>query len=237
MNSRIEIERALLGAIIFCNAYAQVAHIINEKNFTSTSEIKNREVFGVIKKMFPVVPIDMITVLKQLSESYPDEEVGDWVFCCDGYVQSSQNAGYWALMLLQIDVTEKYKDVLIEWRDARVMDLDKVEAAVLTEMLEEMKRGIDIFDFISKSIQYFDLQKMDRERDAATFFNDSFDVRIKSIKQANTMKCILNNLFSMCKTVPEHVIQCEIFAKAIVDITSTGMTNDRYVKAVSIIYN
>lgn len=238
MQNRIDIERAILGAIIFCDGYAQVAHILSPKNFTSTAEIHNREVYEVIAGLFPDRPIDMVSVLQELSVRYPKEsDIGHWVFSCDNYVSASSNITYWALILLQIDVTDKYRDQLIFWRDRRARDFDHTEKGVLDEMIESIRPGVDIFEFIEKSIEYFGTQNMQKEHDGAVNFSKDFLEKAQRIRRVGSINTILKHLFLITKCTPELQFQCEAFAKAIADMVSTGMTNDRYTKAIGVLFN
>lgn len=237
MQNRIEIERSILGSIIFYNGFAQVAHILSPKNFTSTGEIHNREVYQAIQKLFPDKPIDLVTVLRELSIEHPGKDTGQWVFACNTTVLNSANIAYWAIILLQIDISEKYKDQLIFWRDQREKEFQTAAKAELEEMIESMKPGIDIFDMVEQSVMYFEKQDMKREYEGAKNFSRDFTQKAIQIRQVTTIKTILQHLFDICATSLENKVQCEAFGKAIADIVSTGQTNDRYTKAISILYN
>lgn len=235
MNTRLDIEKAILGAIIYCDGFAQIAHILSAKNFSSSPKIKHRELFAVISSMFPTKRIDMITVRQEVERIFPGN--GIWVLKCNNYITASSNLTYWGLILLQIDVTEKFQKKLIEWKDSRDQDFDHSASGALKEIIESIVPDVDIFDLVDGAINYFDHLGMKLEHEEAIQFSRDFLEKQRKIKQMESIETILSHLYSASRCSPELQDQCNLFGKIIADIITSGQTNERYTQALHTIYN
>ncbi len=237
MTSRINIEKAILGAVIYCDAYPQVAHILTPKNFSSAPGVKHRELFGTVAGLFPARPIDLITVSHELRTKFPgDNEVTDLLYDISN-IAAASNVSYWAFMLLQIDISEKYKSQVLAWKDLRDREMEHVESAALLEIIETIDTQADIFDVIEKSIQYFQRENMTYEYNGAREYFQGIAQRAKGIERIASIDAAMRHLLSTTKCANSQVeIHCEAFAKAIADMIRTGQVNDRYTTALNIIY-
>lgn len=236
MNTRVDIEKGILGAIIYCDGFAQVAHILTPKNFTSSPKLKHQELFAIISNMFPHKPIDMITVSHEVEKIFPGGK--NWVLRCNNYVTASSNLTYWALMLLQVDVTDKFKIKLIEWKERRDFDLDYTASGALKEIIESISPDSDIFTLVESAIEYFDHLGMEKELGETKQFSRDFLEKAEKIRKDDSVQRILNNLYAISRCVkPELKEQCDLFGHAIADIIKTGQTNERYTQALQTIYN
>lgn len=235
MNNRLEIEKAILGAIIYCDGFAQVAHILTAKNFTSSQKIKHRELFAVIASMFPIKRIDMITVKQEVEKIFPGN--GNWVLKCNNHITASSNLTYWALILLQIDITEKFQKKLLEWKDRRDHDFDHVASGALKEIIESIVPDQDIFDLVDGAIAYFDHLDMKTEHEEAIQFSRDFLEKARKVMQVESIDAILHHLYSISRCTPELQEQCNLFGKIIADIITSGQTNERYTQALNTIYS
>lgn len=239
MNNKLKIESAILGSIIYGEGFSQVAHILSGKNFTSSAHIKHRELYNLICSMYPDRPIDAITISESINQ-LPGEttELHELIFTCgSGYTRASTNLIYWAILLLQIDLSEKYKSSLIDWKNNRDRDFEYTESGALQEIIETVDTNQDIFEIIEKSIQYFGQMKMSYEHGEATQFYKDVSDKGRNIQKVNSIHVALRYLFSVTQCADVEVKdQCEKFASAISDMITTGQTNPRYTEAVNIIY-
>jgi hypothetical protein len=159
------------------------------------------------------------------------------VLKCNNYVTASSNLTYWALILLQIDITEKFQKKLIEWKDRRDHDFDHVASGALKEIIESIVPGQDIFDLVDGAIAYFDHLDMKTELEESIQFSSHFLEKARKIMQVESIESILHHLYSISRCPPELQEQCNLFGKIIADIITTGQTNERYTQALNSIYS
>lgn len=238
MNIRLQIEQSILGAIIYCDGYSQVAHILTPNNFSSIEDgfHRNRELYAIITEMYPSRPIDLISISHEVRKRYTDDYSVMQTLCkSDIRVQSTSSIGYWAYILLQIDISEKYKKLLSEWRSARIRNLDHAEAGALKEIIESVNNESDIFDIIEGSCNYFLHLNMQDELALTKAFNMDLDKKAKKVKAMSSINTALGYLFKVGESSQEIKYECEAFANAIADMIITNSVKPQYSEAANII--
>ena len=234
MKTRLELERAILGPIIFCNGFALVADVLTEKNFIASGY--HKIIFLECKKLFPLKPIDPITLVYQLRNTYGDsQEITNYIFSHLYQFPSTLHLVFHSYILLQEDIKKKFLDQVIEWKAQREKDYDHSAAATLLEVAETINSGADIFEVIEKASEYFMLQDMEAEYKHCKEYYQDLVSKTKKIKRMDGLNQILNNLSMYNNINPETIYHNQVFIKAIKDIFRTGVITEKQQKAVKIL--
>ncbi|MFD2163703.1 DnaB-like helicase N-terminal domain-containing protein [Paradesertivirga mongoliensis] len=240
MLSRTYIERAILGACLYCDGFPQVAHILSAKNFISSAEHKSRELFEVMASLYPHTPIDLVTVSAKYKQMHPVESeqmLMHWIFeTANEKVNANANVISWAFTLLQLDINNKFRAKLQEWREVRIANHDHVEAASLLEILEASNEPETVFDMVENAMAYFEHHNMEEELEGTRELFGQVSDKCRNIKKVESIKVALKYLMSVTDCSNNQVKrECNVFAQAIADMISTGATNPRYTEAVELI--
>ncbi|WP_182956260.1 DnaB-like helicase N-terminal domain-containing protein [Pedobacter gandavensis] len=240
MHNRLEIEQSILGAIIYYNGYSQVAHVLSANNFSSKNEgfNRNKEIFETVVGMYPNRPIDFISIAHEVRIKYPnDPDIMQTLHNVGHKVGGTANISYWAFILLQIDISDKFRDQLATWRSKREKDLDYVEAGALKEIIENIIPGTDIFELIEDSNRYFKHLDMQEELTLSLKFYQQLVQKIKSVKTMNSIQVALGYILKISEASPQVRYECEAFAKAIAIMVSSNNTRPNYTEAANLISN
>lgn len=243
-----DIEAYILGSIVFCNGYPEVAHILSDKHFSYSPQkadintphnVFNKQVFNAAKALFPHSPIDLITItaeLKKMGLTHKDINQGMYESKIDA-VNSAGNIKWWAFILIQENIKICFLDKLSTWHNKRKNDFDKMEAEVLKEIIFTLNTPEnDVFEVIEKAKIYFKHIKMDFEFEESTVLTNYFEDKIKEIKRVNSITKALGYLIEVANTSGNEVqYNCHKFASAIADMITTGKTTDSYDKAVNVL--
>jgi len=236
MFDRLEIENSILGAIIYCNGYAQVAHILAPSNFSSLPAIENRGLYTVISGLFPDRPIDVLTIAHEIKTKFPQDVTLMSTLHNTGHkVASAANIVHWAFILLQIDITGKLHRQLAEWRAEREADHDLIEAAALMEVINNLTADEDVFDVIEGAIRYFQHLNMQREFDACMQFYHDLSTKVKNTKKMNSINTALKYLFQATEADDVAQQHCRIFAEAIASILINQNIDPKLTQAANLI--
>lgn len=240
MHNRIEIEQSILGAIIYHNGYSQIAHVLSVNNFSSKNEgfNRNKEIFEIVASMYPSRPIDFISIAHEIRVKHPnDSEIMQTLHNVGHRVGGAGSIVYWAFILLQIDIADKFKYQLVEWRSKREKNLDYVEAGALKEIIENIIPDTDIFDLIEGANGYFKHLNMEEELTESLRFYQQLMQKIKSVKAMNSIQTALGYLLKISEASPQVQYECEAFAKAIAIMISSNTTRPNYTEAANLISN
>jgi hypothetical protein len=236
MFDRLDIENSILGAIIYHNAYTQVSHILAPSNFSSLPAIDNRGLYKVISGLFPERPIDLLTIGYEIRTKFPQDVTLMSTLLNTGHkITSAASASYWALVLLQEDITGKFIRQLAEWRAQRESDHNLVEAAALMEVINDMALGGDVLDVIERATLYFHSLNMQTEFDACMQFYDDLSTKVKNIKKMNPINTALNYLYQATEADDVAQEHCRIFADAIASILINQKIDPKFIEAANLI--
>ncbi|HEX8607318.1 MAG TPA: hypothetical protein VF679_01615 [Pedobacter sp.] len=238
MITRLYIEQSILGAIVYYNGYAQIAHILSPKNFTSKSEgfIRNAELFSVICSLYPHKPIDFITIGLEVQKRYPGNPEIMQTLCTVGHkVCSTSSIVQWAFILLQIDISEKFKAQMVSYRSQREINLDHTEAGGLKEIIEAIDSENDIFEVIEGANKYFKHLNMDEELDNSIKLYQDLSRKISSLKSINSVQVALAYVFQICEASTAIQFESSAFASAIADMVCTNQVKPKYTEAADIL--
>lgn len=195
MNVRRSIEEGILGGCLLENGYIKIANILTSKNFSSWPDNYNHAtIFEAVETLFPQA-VDIITVSgwvaknKSLNLSYQITDLST-------KVNSTANIQAHALILLEIDITEKFQKLL----SSLSVKADLLHSSALNEMLIEAKKPhTDIFQLIDDSIAYF--RKIDADQDVLTGlenFRKAIDTKaVLGIKKNAKMDALFSHFYTL----------------------------------------
>jgi len=230
MNSRIEIERAIIAAIVYNGGYATVSSILQKKNFSNFIYTK---IYTAAGNLYPLTPIDLITIHLELKKTDPDllEVITEEMYTSGKYL-IGLHLRYWCLIILQLDIRDSFEKELITWRDNRIREKEDVEAAVLTEMLEMIRiPQLDILVFIEKAISYFDRQDMSWEYKNSKEFYDSIGQKACGIRRTISLDTALSAAYKISDCSSDIKQTCDKFIGAINTMIITNQVKPEYSKA------
>lgn len=234
MITRLYIEQSILGAIIYYNGYAQIAHILSPKNFSSKPEGFHRhaELFSVICSLYPNKPIDFITVGLEVQKQYPDNPEIMQTLCTVGHkVCSTSSIVQWAFILLQIDISEKFKSQMIAYKSLREQNLDYTEAGGLKEIIEAIDTENDIFEVIEGASKYFKHLKMDEELNNSIKLYQDLSRKVSNLRAISSVQIALAYIFQICEASTAIQYECSAFASAIADMVCSNQVKSKYTEA------
>ena len=236
MSDRLEIENSILGAIIYHNGYAQVAHILSPANFSSLPGVENRGLYSVITGLFPSKPIDFLTIGQAIRSKYPQDVTLMSTLLNTGHqVASASNIAEWAFILLEHDISTKFHRQLADWRAERESNLDDVEAAVLLDVINNLTAGADLFEVIEGAILYFKHHDMLKEyNDCMQFYHD-LSTKVKNTKKMNSINTALKYLYQATEADEVAQQHCRIFADAIASILINQKIDPKFTEAANLI--
>jgi hypothetical protein len=236
MSDRLNLEKSILGAIIHCNGYPQVLHILSASNFSSHPTAENRGLYSVIAGLYPDRPIDFITVYYEIKSKYPhDVALMSTLHNVGHEVSSSVNIVNWAFILLQIDITGKFHRQLAEWHAERKANHDHVETGALLEIIENVTAGVDIFYIIDQAILYFQEENMQTELKACIEFYLALSKKVSNIKKMKSIDTALSYVFRITDATPDIVQISQTLATAIATMIISKEIKPEYIQAANLI--
>jgi hypothetical protein len=236
MITRLYIEQSILGAIVYHSGYAQIAHILSPKNFTSKAEgyCRNAELFSVICSLYPHKPIDFLTVGLELQKQYPNSpDVIQTLFQIGHKVCSSSSIVHWAFILLQIDISEKFKAQMVAYKSQREGNLDYTEAGGLKEIIEAIETENDIFEVIEGAGKYFKHLNMDEELNSSIKLYQDLSKKVSNLKSISSIQVALSYVFQISEASTAVQFECSAFANAISDMVFTNQVKTQYTEAAN----
>lgn len=236
MHDRFSIEKSILGGVICCDGYTQVAHILSAANF-STGNTRHQELYRLAQGLYPDKPIDLVSVMHQAHLQYPEDNaiIDSLIKIADVKVSVTSSLPYWAFILLQIDISEKFKKELVEWRSNRMREMDHAESGALQEIIEGIVPGQDIFELLDAAKGYFDHLKMEHELQQTQSFYDDLSIKVRKVKSLYSINTALSYIFKMGEYSPQIRHECQVFANAIAEMITTRTMNPIYKQAANLI--
>lgn len=232
--SRKQIERAILHCVLLCNGYSQIADILKPSNFHYSP---HKEIMETMTNMYPIKPIDLITLTHELKHAYPDNSVTTFELLAAHTIASTAHLRYWAIILLQIDIQVKFRNKLLEWYTERQQNFHLVEAAAIEEIIQTIRAKIDMFEMIEKCLVYFQHMKMEVEYEGTSTFYENLNIKCNDIRKMNSLNNILQQLYYLTDPNPDIKAHCQRLIDAVSDMILTGSIKTKYYQAVQILEN
>ena len=233
-NSRNEIERGIIIAIIDAQAYAAVANFLSAKNFRDK---RFQQIFTAAQNLYPTKTIDFITLKIELERLFKDDcnQAIDFFYQTKTSVYTKTFVNYWCLVLLQMDIKEAFKAELLLWKEDRAKEDSRVETAVIEEIYLNVTEDVDILLLVEKSMVYFEKHKMSLELSKAQDFNENVIKKALQIKRNISLEIAMANIFQIAQSSPEVIHYCKKFADAIAYMTITNKLKSTYTTAANLL--
>lgn len=225
MNTRKELEKAVLGAVILENCYMVVQNILSSKNFTGNERI----IMQVIESVFPDVPIDTVLLAHQLRKINKPELIYD-MGVCQMNVNSCHNVVSHALVLLQSDIKEKALSILQNLYSKQDLEVDKVKVlekkAFINQVIDSLSEA-DILTILPGSVKFLrscQISCSDLEELA-----ESIPKKASKIKEVNSIKVLCDYWKSLVMKIPtRHANDLAILLNYFEKILIAGMKDEDY---------
>ena len=175
--------------------------MISASNFTVTQGLDKPKVWKCIQKMYPTIPIDLITVTHYLvthgyNEQSDTKQVNLLAYeltQLTNSVASTANLQYHAMLILELDIWFKFLETMMS---AKEMLENNVHDAAMQECIENMVIGeIDLFDGMHACQSYLD--RIGIEPRAMGLINDfitNVNHKINVIKKQTQIDSIQHNM-------------------------------------------
>ncbi|MCW5910947.1 MAG: hypothetical protein KIT62_07730 [Cyclobacteriaceae bacterium] len=221
-NFRLNLEQTIIGACLLENGYSRVAGVLTSRNFTQSEYYNHRTIFEAIERLYPMWPIDLITVLHEINKN----GYASYLAGCTAKVCSSDNLRYHAFILLQLSM----RDVLIHALDkVRSAHISSTTHAAIQEIIDEcLDTGNDILEIYPKALSYLETTGAEEFLLAdIRKLNEGIDRKIKVIKAQAHIDCLINNLNQLSTEGPDTTTRLTLarLAELIKGILVKGKVN------------
>lgn len=197
MKERWQIERHIIGALLFEDSYPRVAHVLRPTNFSARPEINHMLVYQTIASMWPGKPIDILTVARELRLQHNVNYNGR-LAQYNADVSSARHLVYWSFVLLEMDIREKFGKVVMGWKLQLSKNLEAT--ALLQEVINYIEDHTkDIFQLVPGTIRFLNAHGLHGVAEDLQEMNDQLSeraIRIKKIDHYNRLKQQIERLES-----------------------------------------
>lgn len=206
--NREQLEEAILGVLLLEDKYFAICNILKGENFSDWKELghnSNRVVFNAIATLsLQQRRVDIITVSNYLRDILPvDNYYSFYVSELTNKVSSSCNLGYWALCLLQIDITEKFAAMISGMAESCGPE-EGVQKANYIEVLEALQTE-DIFDVIDSCYSSMvEVGALEDDIKSVKEFKDAIEKKCTKINRFEQVDFLINQLRKCHGAVHEH---------------------------------
>jgi hypothetical protein len=198
MLERFVLEQNILGACLLERGYGLVADILSSKNFSRPDYsighfFDHQKFFGFFETSYPTKLIDIRT----MCHAFPEER--DYLVSLTCGVCSASNLSHHAVLLLEIDIRQKFIKLLSEC--ASVVSTSLSTRCAVHEILVELNDADnDIFDLIESGAIHLSHVSADEAllrhvRD----FQQNVDSRILRMKQMRSIDNLMRNLLDVSR--------------------------------------
>ncbi|HYG01653.1 MAG TPA: DnaB-like helicase N-terminal domain-containing protein [Chryseosolibacter sp.] len=226
---RIDLEQAILGACILegC-ALPIVADILTDRNFTDNTGTgyDHSAIFRCLLSMYPKYAVDLLTVRRAL----PGHDV--YLATLTSKVSSTAHLKQHSLILLQLDITEKFRQLI-----STIMSKsdNSITQVACTEIIASLEPDADVFDVIDTAISYLTNLRVDDLAIAQVRgFSTQISARVKKIKNLNGTETLLRN-FEQLKprtTDPLTSLAYDRLQELLKSVIATGSLDVRTAKVI-----
>lgn len=197
MKERLTLERSIIGALLFEDSYARVAHVLRPANFSVTAEINHQLVFQTMASMWPHKPIDILTVCQEIRQKHGL----NYSYALAQYnasVSSARHLVYWSFVLLEMDIRGKFSKVVLDWKMQLSKDLNAT--ALLQEVVNYIEDHTkDIFQVVPGSVRFLNAHGLSGCAEDLKEMEDQLSeraIRIKKIDHYNRLRTSLERIES-----------------------------------------
>jgi hypothetical protein len=211
-----KLEDYVLGAILIDGSAYEAIRFLKPTNFGKYEYVNNSLIFQAITELTPTSVIDMATVSNHLLIKY-NYKATYTLSVLTSYISSSAHISHHALLLLQLDLTEKFEILIL--KTAQNNTLKESQQMALLEVLKDTLINEDIFLAINATWRMMEKQDFPIWAiESVKKFDCDIDARIKQIKFENKVAAIFRHLESLNTNMNEEAKQA---MKGLAAITKT----------------
>ena len=195
MNNRREIEESIIGIVLQENCFASVVNILQAKNF---SDKYLSTVWNVIAHLWPTKPLDLLTVTHEmdlLNQEPNAHKLARYTLkSC-----SSAHLVYWAFILLEIDIKEKF--LLRLWHH-KSKEEDFSNKGVIQDVINHFSQiDSDLFDSVQASLKYFKAHRLELIYEDLKELAEQVDQRAGRIKKTYMLETARREVQKLEKSI------------------------------------
>lgn len=195
---KLDLEQIIIGAVVFEGKYGMVGHILKEQNFTTTASIDLKIVWRAIGELFySLQPYDLISLTQYLKQKYNKSYAG-FLTSFIGRVTSSANLGHHAMILLDMDIRQKFTAILNKHVVAFSDKYPEARASVVSVLEELNAPGSDVLLILEACVGYFQNlfypQEYFKEIDE---LQTSIPLKVKQIKKLSQVKFLFSEIMKI----------------------------------------
>jgi DnaB-like helicase N terminal domain len=211
------LEECVLGAVMLEGTAYDAIRFLKSSNFGTYNTIHNSMIFEAIQDLVPCSVIDLATVNNKLMTKYNV----NYSYVLSGYtsrVSASANVSYHALMLLQLDLTIKFENLIgTIMKNSTLVPYQVMH--LQSEVLSDSLIYEDIFLAITATCKM--MEKHDYPEWAVGLvkeFEKNIDIRAKQVAKENKVAAIFMNLEKLSHNLTDDAKQA---MKGLAAITKT----------------
>lgn len=195
---RIELEQAIIGAVVLETRYDQVSSILRRINFESK---EHQAIWGGIQHLAGNYrPYDMITLTRHLHQhaGRPGYNWAQEIADCTARVCDGESLIAHAFSLLEQDIKHKYLKLLRLWVQHHQNDLDY--CAVMQLIINQFTQPQnDIFIVMRKAANVFKASQLEDEAQATEELLNNIDMKADHIKDLGEFQLLISRLKRLCQ--------------------------------------
>lgn len=211
------LEECVLGAILLDGTAYDAIRFLRSNNFGCYNNINNALVYEAIQELVPCSVIDLATVCNKLLTKYNV----NYSYGLSNYtsrVSASVSVSFHALMILQLDLTIKFQELIIKiLRSNKIADYQVMQLTNL--VLNDPLLYEDIFGAVTATAKLMERHEYPEWAiGLVKEFDKNIDVRSKKIVHENKVAAIFMNLEKLNQNLNDEAKQA---LKGLAAITKT----------------
>lgn len=198
-----ELESVIIGEVILENKYVLIGSILSPQNFANYLEADNRIIWDTLEKMYPSIPIDLITITSKLYDWHGI----DYSSVLAGYTEriaSTYHIRYHAILLLELDLRIKLSKILNNQLEKSKANENFEKAGEIHQMIKYIENTKnDLFDTIQGASRYLESLGYSEEFKAVNNLISFLPDKLVKIREDSQIETCINHLSKISNMRPE----------------------------------
>lgn len=195
---RIQLERHILYMVIFHNQYTTVGHILSAANFSKAPH-NHQLIWKAVETNYPHKTIDPIQVSYKLNQQTGSNDLSQYMLLLDEIYVATHSLIESALLLLEIDIKQKYQAELALLHQHYTDRNDFHKRDICNETMQGINIGdIDLIADIGWLTQR--LKEQGITSPYLSGFDKAFSAKIQKIKSQQPVKNLIRHLAQITTT-------------------------------------
>ncbi len=223
------LEALIIGEVILENKFALVANILSQKNFGSYPGADHKIIWSVLEKMYPTIPIDLVTATRKLQEWYTI----NYAFLLTGYtlrIGSTNHIRYHAIILLEMDIRSKVLAVLDQIYITGRSRSEFTKAAEIYEIKQYIENvQFDLFESVIQVSKYLESTDYTEECSAVQDLVSYIPKKIEQVQKLCQLESCMEHLNRLADICLKHQSLIQKLVDAIQKIYLTDDFDDQLI--------